>query len=196
MCGRRSPLSNTIPSGAWQPAHRPRPPSPGRDLLPVGVGYLFRDPMIHLVAISDPTLTPDGLFLQLKVLWEAAEVHPWQTGGSPPPELPWEGPSGQSQALLLAVGWHKYDRTPVWSAVLTMPPPGVHGSISSFDSAINVWSSHQYVYSHEYISGQRPPSPPRGTRFQEGPMELGDNPGRRGRGVLMSFLLCGGLPYH
>ena len=79
--------------------------------------------MIRLIAIADPSYAPDGLPLQSKVLWEAAEVKPWRTGGSPPPDLPWEGPPGQSQALLLAVDWRKYDRTPVWSAVLTMPTP-------------------------------------------------------------------------
>ena len=47
------------------------------DLLPVGVEYLFRDSMIRLVAISDPSYTSDGLHLQSKVLWEAAEVQPW-----------------------------------------------------------------------------------------------------------------------
>ena len=39
------------------------------DLLPVGIEYLFRDPMIRLVAIADPSFTADGLRLQPKVLW-------------------------------------------------------------------------------------------------------------------------------
>ena len=102
--------------------------------------------MIRLVAIADPSYTADGLRLQSKVLWEAAEVQPWRTGGSPPRELPWEGPSNQSQALLLAVDWHKYDRTPVWSAILTTPPPGVRGGISSYCSATAEWSAYQYTY--------------------------------------------------
>ena len=67
----------------------PGPRQQDGDLLEVGINYLFRDPMVRLVAISDPTSTADGLNFQSKVLWEAAEVHPSGTGGSYPPALPW-----------------------------------------------------------------------------------------------------------
>ena len=88
ICGL---VSHALSSRAWDPPFGTQPSQDG-DLLEVCVDFHFRDPIIHLVAISDPTFTADGPNLQAKVLWEAPELTPYRTGGSSPPEIPWGWP--------------------------------------------------------------------------------------------------------
>ena len=62
------PSAKPFPLEAGTCLSTPGPRHHDGDLLPVGVEYLFRNSVIRLVAISDPSYTPDGLHLQSKVL--------------------------------------------------------------------------------------------------------------------------------
>ena len=101
------------------------------------------------------------------------------------PELLLFGVAGAMQCTLQAISWPSTSTLPMLYQTGTCRHPYLTRYIIRYDSN---------DYGAAVLSDQRPSLPAHGTRTQEEPIVLGENPGWRGRGVLMSSFAAAAPP--